>query len=437
MIYQRLKFFAICCVVSIIPFTASAQQPVPATAKNALQFAEPAAKSWAADAALVLIGTGTEPGMFADGRADIWNFVFYSAANDSARNFFADATRVINQEPPAGSLPSLLAIGTNWLDTDAVARVTESRGGGHFRSVYQNVKVLAGLGFNVSQPPDTRPGEKIWVVAYAAFSDTSQAPIAVLRFELAAGSGAPIPLERVVKNDPPAGENIEFVNQRNDTLAVLNFTSGAPDSVAVEAFPGILPDTTQNDKAVHRFYNITAYSANPNFEATLTLHYTQQEFDASGLSDESALKLYRRKEGEDWQLVGGTADTISNSVTVTGVTEFSAWAFADPTDQPLKVDDQAGPRPEDFNLWQNYPNPFNPTTTIQYQLPKAERVTLKIYNVMGQEVQTLVDEVKQPGVYKINWDGKNSQGLAAGTGLYVLRMAAGHLVQSKKIVLLK
>ena len=62
--------------------------------------------------------------------------------------------------------------------------------------------------------------------------------------------------------------------------------------------------------------------------------------------------------------------------------------------------------PKEFALFQNYPNPFNPVTTFQYQLPKAEHVTLTIYNLMGQKVRTLVNEVKQPGSYKIEWNSK-------------------------------
>ncbi|MFQ5768947.1 MAG: FlgD immunoglobulin-like domain containing protein [bacterium] len=90
-----------------------------------------------------------------------------------------------------------------------------------------------------------------------------------------------------------------------------------------------------------------------------------------------------------------------------------------------------------FYLSQNYPNPFNPTTTIQYHLPQTGKVTLRIYNLLGELVQTLVDEVKPPGVYKIDWDGKNSQGLQVGGGLYMVRMKVGGFVQNKKIVLLR
>ena len=93
--------------------------------------------------------------------------------------------------------------------------------------------------------------------------------------------------------------------------------------------------------------------------------------------------------------------------------------------------------PKEFALSQNYPNPFNPLTTLKCQLPKAEHVTLTIYNIRGQKVRTLVNEVKQPGSYKIEWNGKNSFRLEVGTGLYVVRMKAGEFTESKKILLMK
>ncbi|MFQ6114035.1 MAG: FlgD immunoglobulin-like domain containing protein, partial [bacterium] len=72
-----------------------------------------------------------------------------------------------------------------------------------------------------------------------------------------------------------------------------------------------------------------------------------------------------------------------------------------------------------------------------YRLPRAAHVTLRIYNLMGQEVQTLAHEEHQPGVYKIEWDGSNHHGQAVATGLYVVRMVAGDFTKSKKILLLR
>ena len=101
------------------------------------------------------------------------------------------------------------------------------------------------------------------------------------------------------------------------------------------------------------------------------------------------------------------------------------------------AEDAGAGLPEEFHLFQNYPNPFNPSTTVQFQLPKAEHVIVRIFNLMGQEVQTLLDEVKQPGIYKIEWDGKNRYGRNVSTGLYVLRMEAGDFTNSRKILFLK
>jgi hypothetical protein len=88
--------------------------------------------------------------------------------------------------------------------------------------------------------------------------------------------------------------------------------------------------------------------------------------------------------------------------------------------------------PKEFYLAQNYPNPFNPSTTISYQLPAQSHVTLKVYNVLGQEVATLVNEVKEPGSYEVMFDAK---GLASGVYLY--RLTAGSLTQTKRMVLLR
>ena len=91
----------------------------------------------------------------------------------------------------------------------------------------------------------------------------------------------------------------------------------------------------------------------------------------------------------------------------------------------------------DFVLAQNYPNPFNQTTTIEYSLPRTAHLTMRIYNLLGHAVRTLVDEMQPPGVYRTQWNGKNSSGLDASTGLYVVRMVAGDFVKSQKILLMK
>jgi hypothetical protein len=88
--------------------------------------------------------------------------------------------------------------------------------------------------------------------------------------------------------------------------------------------------------------------------------------------------------------------------------------------------------PREFCLNQNYPNPFNPSTTIRFDLPHASKVSLKVYNVLGQEVTTLVDEEKPAGRYDVRF---NAQNLASG--MYMYRLQAGEYVAVEKSLLLK
>ena len=88
--------------------------------------------------------------------------------------------------------------------------------------------------------------------------------------------------------------------------------------------------------------------------------------------------------------------------------------------------------PAVFKLEQNYPNPFNPSTKIEYQLPKDGRVAIKVFNVLGQEVRTLVDEIKEAGYYTIEF---NSNGLSSG--IYFYSLFTGNYKMIKKMVLLK
>jgi hypothetical protein len=88
--------------------------------------------------------------------------------------------------------------------------------------------------------------------------------------------------------------------------------------------------------------------------------------------------------------------------------------------------------PASFALFQNYPNPFNPSTTITYDLPAASRVGLKLFNILGQEVRTLVEEVQPPGHYSVILDARN-----LASGVYFYRLDAASFVATKKLLFLK
>jgi 5'-nucleotidase len=88
--------------------------------------------------------------------------------------------------------------------------------------------------------------------------------------------------------------------------------------------------------------------------------------------------------------------------------------------------------PKKFELAQNYPNPFNPSTTIEFSIPVEQRVELKIYNSIGQEVETLVNEELNTGVYKYTWTPKN-----LSSGIYIYKLNSGEFSQVKKLILMK
>ncbi|MEW5798191.1 MAG: T9SS type A sorting domain-containing protein [Bacteroidota bacterium] len=93
--------------------------------------------------------------------------------------------------------------------------------------------------------------------------------------------------------------------------------------------------------------------------------------------------------------------------------------------------------PSSFQLHQNYPNPFNPSTTIRFALPSQTHISLKVYDALGREVATLLDEVRSEGIYNTEWNGRTDDGFQVASGLYFYRIVAGSFVRTKKMLLIK
>jgi hypothetical protein len=88
--------------------------------------------------------------------------------------------------------------------------------------------------------------------------------------------------------------------------------------------------------------------------------------------------------------------------------------------------------PKEFSLSEAYPNPFNPSTVIRYQLPVNSWVTLKIYNLLGQEVATLVDEVQEAGYKSVDWDAHEF-----ASGIFFYKLSTERFIQVKKMILIR
>ena len=91
----------------------------------------------------------------------------------------------------------------------------------------------------------------------------------------------------------------------------------------------------------------------------------------------------------------------------------------------------------EYALNQNMPNPFNPSTMIKYQLPESGDVKIVVYNLLGQEVRTLVHEYMDAGYHSIVWDGMDKLGKQVASGIYIYRLSVADFVQSRRMMLLK
>ena len=98
--------------------------------------------------------------------------------------------------------------------------------------------------------------------------------------------------------------------------------------------------------------------------------------------------------------------------------------------------------PKEFTLYQNYPNPFNPVTNIHYGIPNKSHVNIKIYDLLGREVRTLVDKEQEASYYNIIWDSKDNFGNNVSSGMYLYKIVAysdgrGVFVKTRKLLLLR
>src|SRR5207247_9828637 len=109
------------------------------------------------------------------------------------------------------------------------------------------------------------------------------------------------------------------------------------------------------------------------------------------------------------------------------------WTLTlDLTPTPISVRNISQEVPKGFRLIQNYPNPFNPSTKIKFALPKGSLAKLVIYDILGREVEALVNESLKPGTYEVEWNGSNYP-----SGVYYYKLTAVNYIETKKMVLVK
>lgn len=194
------------------------------------------------------------------------------------------------------------------------------------------------------------------------------------------------------------------------------------------------PGTGQGNQGIKRMFNISPAN-NSNLNATLRFYYDESELNSIPEND---LKFFKSPTGlnNSWFSMGGTVNGSQNYVEVSGLNDFSYWTLAG-INTPLPVESENNLVPDQFELKQNYPNPFNPSTTINYSIANRTHVSLKVFDVIGNEVESLVNELKEPGIYSValNTSLKNSKNFASGIYFYQLRTE--NFIQTKKMILVK
>ena len=141
--------------------------------------------------------------------------------------------------------------------------------------------------------------------------------------------------------------------------------------------------------------------------------------------------------GENWTLVNeGIIDTLVLAIGINDNYIFASSSEKGVWRRPLSemITDVEGTAelPKDFTLYQNYPNPFNPITTISFQIPSTNYITLKIFDVLGREVSTLVNEEKHAGTYEVTWSAENLP-----SSVYFYQLKVGIYIETKKMILLR
>jgi len=163
--------------------------------------------------------------------------------------------------------------------------------------------------------------------------------------------------------------------------------------------------------------------------STIQVSYSDIEGGWEGVGNIDADPLFCAPDNGDYTLA-------QNSPCIgTGENGANMGAFGIGCEAILSIDKDAIPL--QYTLHQNYPNPFNPITTLRYDLPEQATVNIIIYDMLGRQVRTLLNQTQDAGFKLVIWNATNDHGKPVSAGVYLYKIQAGEFVQTRKMVLLK
>jgi Secretion system C-terminal sorting domain len=216
------------------------------------------------------------------------------------------------------------------------------------------------------------------------------------------------------------------VTASSNTLAKINTSSVYSFTTELENPALTWPGTDAiTDTTIIRFnWNIVIGANFYKIEVNSLRDFSGDVKADSTLTD-TKLALYKGLGADSTYYWRVTAFNNAGNQSVASVDSFK-------TSIATGIEDLTNTIPSVYKIYQNYPNPFNPTTTIKYSVPNSSFVTIKVYDILGRMVKSLVNEQKVAGNYSVQFNGSNF-----ASGIYFYRMQAGDFVQTKKLILMK
>jgi hypothetical protein len=233
-------------------------------------------------------------------------------------------------------------------------------------------------------------------------------------------------------NPNTPGDDI-IVYKKGNSFDTTKFTPA--DEHAVYCL-GITDDSLELLWALDVDYHMRYLYMLPSIEGTFCISTNGPEYALKSGSDGTTLgTIYGLRGGlktDEGHFLPGP-DSIIQIVQIDGNT---AYLYQQTASTDIAVEDR-DVLPDGYELGQNRPNPFNTSTVIEYAVPRRSFVTLSIYNILGQRINTLVSSEKTAGEYTVIWDGTDKNGEPMATGVYFYQITAGNFAATRKMVLLK
>ena len=257
-------------------------------------------------------------------------------------------------------------------------------------------------------------------------------------------------------------KRLVFRDITDGSLRTVDLSSGS--ETVVSAF-GVSPSWSANGKAIAFSDGSNIFKVKVNQAGVAQNSPAQVTSDGSGVYNQQpslsnngkTITFHSNRVSGDFDiwtidnkgnfaLLSGLADNgdydpsyskNGKNVAYAGFTNSVVLASQNAVENGLELSAITSTNPTEFTLEQNYPNPFNPTTVIRFTLPEAASVTLRVYNMSGQLVRTLVSGSLDAGQQSIQWDGNDSNNNKVASGMYLYQITAGSFMQSRKMILMK